>query len=277
MQRTGRRGRQALRRVGAPRLVCGAVLGTALLMPGRLSQEPASISYQAASSPAAPMARSFGGTPAVGALFTLTGSGALGRHFCTGSVVHSAAGDLVLTAAHCLGDGSGTPRIAFVPGAHDGQAPYGIWPVTAVFVNHAWTSRKAPADDVAFLLVGPDTAAGHTGQTLEQVTGAERLGTGLPRVPVKVIGYPDTAARPVSCTGTARPFGSRQLVFRCRGYSDGTSGSPFLVHATRTRRGTVLGEIGGFEKGGSTPDVSYSPRFGSQVTALYQQATAPPG
>jgi V8-like Glu-specific endopeptidase len=277
MQRSGRRVRQALRHLGAPSLVSGAVLGAALLLPGHLSHEPASISYRPVSNPVTTQARTFRGTPAVGALFTVTGSGSLGRHFCTGSVVHSPAGDLVMTAAHCLGTGRGTPQIAFVPGSHDGRAPYGIWPVTGVFVNHGWASRQAPADDVAFLLVGPDTAAGHAGQTLEQVTGGEQLGTGLPRRPVKVIGYPDTAARPVSCVGTARAFGSRQLVFRCRGYTDGTSGSPFLVHAAGAARGTVMGEIGGFEKGGSTPDVSYSPRFGSQVTALYQKATAPAG
>ncbi len=277
MQRNAGRVRQAPRWVGAPRLVSGAVLGVALLMPGRLTYDPDTISYQPASSPATAQARAFLGIPAVGALFTITGSGGLGQHFCTGSVVHSKAGDLVMTAAHCLTDGSKTPRIAFVPGSHDGQAPYGIWPVTAVFINHAWASREAPADDVAFLLVGPDSAGGHAGQTLEHVTGAERLGTGLPRRPVRVIGYPDTAARPVSCTATARAFRASQLVFRCRGYTDGTSGGPFLVHATRTGRGTVMGEIGGFEKGGSTPDVSYSPRFGSQVTALYKKATAPPG
>jgi V8-like Glu-specific endopeptidase len=275
MRRTGMRGWQALRGVSAPRLVSGAVLSAALLVPSSL--EPASITYESASSPATAQARAFRGTPPVGALFTLTGSGGLGKHFCTGSVVHSQAGDLVITAAHCLGDGSRTPDIAFVPGFHDGQAPYGIWPVTAVFVNHAWSSRKAPTDDIAFLLVGPDSAAGHTGQSLEQVTGAERLGTGLPPAPVRVIGYPDTAARPVSCVGMARAFRGRQLVFRCRGYTDGTSGGPFLAHATRTARGTVMGVIGGFEKGGSTADVSYSPRFGSQVTALYRKATAPAG
>jgi hypothetical protein len=261
--------RQALQPAGASRLISGAVLGAALLMPGSLSHEPASPNDEPASSPATAGARAFAGTPIVGALFTVTSSGGLGRHFCTGSVVHSAAGNLVMTAAHCLGDGSGTPRIAFVPGSHDGQAPHGIWPVTAVFINHAWASRKAPADDIAFLQVGPDAVAGHTGQTLEQVTGAERLGTGLPGKPVRVIGYPDAAARPVSCIGVARAFRSSQLVFRCGGYT-----GPFLVRDSDTGRSTVMGEIGGFEKGGSTPDVSYSPRFGPQVAALYKKATA---
>src|SRR6516162_6297864 len=65
----------------------------------------------------------FAGTPAVGALFT-TSAGKLGRHFCTASVVNSPAGDLVITAAHCV---SGTSNVAFVPGYDRGATPYGVW------------------------------------------------------------------------------------------------------------------------------------------------------
>jgi hypothetical protein len=43
----------------------------------------------------------------VGALFT-TSSGQLGKHFCTASVVDSPAGDLLMTAAHCVTGTSGT-------------------------------------------------------------------------------------------------------------------------------------------------------------------------
>ena len=42
------------------------------------------------------------GTPAVGALFTTSRSGALAGHFCSAAVVASPAGDLLITAAHCL-------------------------------------------------------------------------------------------------------------------------------------------------------------------------------
>src|SRR5262245_1814190 len=52
---------------------------------------------------------------AVGALFTLTPSGRLGNHFCTGTVVDSPKGDVVLTAAHCL-SGQNPGSFAFVPG-----------------------------------------------------------------------------------------------------------------------------------------------------------------
>src|ERR1700734_3075585 len=67
----------------------------------------------APSATAAPQGTSFTGTPAVGALFTVS-NGTLGQHFCTASVVHSSAGDLLITAAHCVA-GQSAGSIAFVP------------------------------------------------------------------------------------------------------------------------------------------------------------------
>ena len=63
--------------------------------------------------------QAFAGTPAVGALFT-TSAGKLGQHFCTASVVDSPAGDLVITAAHCVTGTSGT--VDFVPGYNRGPS-----------------------------------------------------------------------------------------------------------------------------------------------------------
>jgi V8-like Glu-specific endopeptidase len=99
---------------------------------------------------------------AVGALFS-TSEGRLGTHFCTASVVDSPAGDLLVTAAHCVAGYSGTAPagLAFVPGYDDGTAPYGVWTVTRIFVDSAWASTANPDDDVAFLAVaqpGGDTA-----------------------------------------------------------------------------------------------------------------------
>jgi hypothetical protein len=68
--------------------------------------------------------QAFAGTPAVGALFT-TSAGRLGQHFCTASVVDSPAGDLVITAAHCVAGTSGT--IEFVPGTTAATSPTGVW------------------------------------------------------------------------------------------------------------------------------------------------------
>jgi V8-like Glu-specific endopeptidase len=214
--------------------------------------------------------RSFAGTPAVGALFTWS-AGKLGSHFCTGSVVSSPQGDLVVTAAHCV---SGLPdsSMAFVPGYNRGTAPYGVWTVTKVYTDHAWASSADPDDDVAFLQVSQPGSI----VPIQDVTGAEQLRTGTgARQLVDVIGYPDAADEPIACRGwTSEPMAG-QLEFDCGGYTDGTSGGPFLADVdAATGQGTVIGVIGGYEQGGDTPDVSYSSVFGANVASLYADAVA---
>jgi V8-like Glu-specific endopeptidase len=213
--------------------------------------------------------QSFDGVAAVGALFTET-NGQLSTHFCSASVVNSAAGDLALTAAHCVYPLTGT--IVFVPGYTNGQTPYGVWQVTKVYTDSAWDSTKDPNDDVAFLQL----ADASDGAPIQSVTGAETLDTGTPSgALVRVIGYPDGAAQPVSCTGVATSFSATQLQFDCAGYPDGTSGSPFLTDVNAaTGQGAVIGVIGGYQQGGDTPEVSYAASFGSAVATLYAQAQA---
>jgi V8-like Glu-specific endopeptidase len=209
------------------------------------------------------------GAPAVGALFTISGAGGLGSHFCTASVVDSPDGDLLITAAHCV---SGTSRsIAFVPG-YDGEAPYGVWTVTRVYVDASWSASSDPDDDVAFLRVSQPGSS----TPIEDVTGGEQLEAGTPaREFVEVIGYPDSSNQAISCRNwTSEPMPD-QLEFDCGGYTDGTSGGPFLASVNPLNgQGTVIGVIGGYEQGGFTPQVSYSAMFGANVLALYQVAVA---
>jgi V8-like Glu-specific endopeptidase len=209
-----------------------------------------------------------GRTSAIGALFSTSG-GQLRTHFCTASVVHSPAGDLLVTAAHCVTGYSDTSPagLAFVPGYDNGYAPYGIWPVARVFVDSAWESTANPDDDFAFLTVAQPGSS----TPIEDVTGAERLGIGQPSTDiVQVTGYPDGLDQQVTCRNRASAFSSTQMQFDCDGYTDGTSGSPFLVHGdTASGESTVIGVIGGYQRGGGSPDVSYAATFGENVQALY--------
>ena len=214
--------------------------------------------------------QAFGGTPAVGALFA-TSAGKLSQHFCTASVINSPHGDLVITAAHCVTGTSGT--VAFVPGYNDGKIPYGVWTVTKVYVDHAWSSSANQDDDVAILQVRQPGSS----VPIEDVTGAEQLGTGAPatRELVQVIGYPDGTNQPITCQNWLKEPMTDQLEFDCGGYTDGTSGGPFLSKVDQaTGQGTVIGVIGGYEQGGDTPQVSYSAVFGANVAALYRTAEA---
>jgi V8-like Glu-specific endopeptidase len=243
-----------------------AVLGIAAMSP------PASDPVALAAQLTWPGATAFSGTSAVGALF----SDAHGRlaHFCSASVVHSPRGNLLITAAHCMQGKNLKPTgaITFAPGYHAGRFPHGRWIVRAVYVDSGWKRTQNPDDDVAFLL------AGRPGLRIERYTGSETLDTGVPLPQrVRVIGYPDRTNLPVACTGPARAFNPghlHQMVFDCAGFSNGTSGGPFLAHTTTAGTGKVIGVIGGYQGGGDTPDVSYSARFLANVAVLYKTATS---
>lgn len=238
--------------------------GAAAAQPTRPDQRHAQL--------ASPQARAFNGVKAVGALF-VDQKGKL-THFCTASVVASPAGDLLLTAAHCLEGRSLSPAgsVVFAPEYHSGKFPLGTFEVRRAFTDNAWQKHRNPDDDFAFLI------AGKPGQNVQKKTGAETLQTGtrLPRQ-VQVIGYPDATTRPITCSRQARAFtrhGLHQMVFDCPGYTDGTSGGPFLINVkAATGDGKVIGAIGGYQQGGDTPSVSYSAQFLANIAALYKTAT----
>ncbi|MBO0515522.1 trypsin-like serine peptidase, partial [Streptomyces beijiangensis] len=198
-------------------------------------------------------------TAPVGALFQ--GSTADGNHVCTASVVSSKGRDLLVTAAHCL-DG-GTDGLVFVPGYHDGEEPYGEWKVTEAVTGPRWTEDTDEDADVAFAVVGSSD-----GERIQDVVGAYTLGVaGVPGSAVTVTGYPSDSDTPITCTNRAGTYTDSQWVIACPGYSGGTSGSPWV-----TADGTVIGAIGGYQRGGDTDDVSYSVRFDAGTEALFQLA-----
>jgi V8-like Glu-specific endopeptidase len=216
----------------------------------------------------------FGQTSTVGALFTRTASGQLSGHFCTASVVDSPAGDLVITAAHCLA-GRTASQVAFVPDYARGQDPYGAWTVSQIVEDQQWLSSGSPDDDFAFLIVHQSGSK----VAVQELTGGEIIGIGeAPGRTVKVAGYPDSQDGLISCQNTARGFSPTQFEFDCAGFTDGTSGSPLLADVGPFDDvDTVIGVIGGYEQGGSTAAVSYAARFSSRMAALYRIALAAAG
>ena len=205
----------------------------------------------------------------VGALFEQDASGA---HFCTASVVASPGLDLLITAAHCINSGNGSgyrQDIVFIPGYRDGATPYGIWTTRSLLVAPQWAQSADPDYDVGFVVLNP-----LNGQNIQQVLGANELGsdTGYQYL-VKVTGYPSSADAPITCINWTSKESDTQLEFDCGGYTGGTSGSPWVTNFNpRTHTGTIVGVIGGYQEGGDTPSVSYSPYFGSAVHQLYEQA-----
>jgi V8-like Glu-specific endopeptidase len=205
----------------------------------------------------------------VGALFS---HDTKGDHFCTASAVDSPGRNLIVTAAHCVHSGAGggyLSDLVFVPGYRDGNAPYGVWKVKAQFVDERWAKESDPDLDVGFAVLEP-----LNGKNIADVLGANLLGInqGFTNL-VRVTGYPKTSDEPVTCINRTTKESKYQMRFACNGYAPGTSGSPWLTHYDpKTKRGEVVGVIGGYQLGGLEDAVSYSAYFDDDVRKLYERA-----
>ncbi|MFD7559545.1 trypsin-like serine peptidase [Streptomyces sp. NPDC059835] len=195
----------------------------------------------------------------VGALFT---GGLDGGHFCTAAVVRSDDHDVIATAAHCVGDPDST---FFAPGYRDGKAPYGLWRITGVYVAEGWKTGQDPDADIAFATVAP--ADGGPGGAVEDRVGGFPVAAEQPDdATVTVIGYPRTQETPLRCANTTALLSQTQRRIGCPDLTGGTSGSPWLVD------GALAGVLGGYEGGGSVPEISYSAVMGDQAVELYREA-----
>ena len=248
----------ALAAVAATVMVCGFALAPPL-------------SHGEGTGPHAPVAPrvTAGNQAVVGALFT---GGLSGGHFCTASVVVSPGRNLLITAAHCLYDaskGGYKKDVVFVPGYKNGKAPYGVWTVDKMLVAPRWEKSADPDYDTGFLVLAP-----LHGRNIQDVVGGNGFGADPAyRSRVRVTGYPDGTSSPVSCVNWTSKESATQLEFGCAGFTDGTSGGPFVTQPVAgSAGGQVVGVIGGYEEGGDTPSVSYSAYFGSGIQKLYEQA-----
>jgi hypothetical protein len=201
------------------------------------------------------------GSSAVGALILHR------RPFCTASIVNSPGGNLIITAAHCLGRKLAS-TLMFAPYYTHEHAPFGEWRVTGQVFPPGWLPYGNINEDFAFLTVHGDVQAR---------AGAERLGYSSP-VPtwVRVEAY-SLAGKLKICSrrpGTIMAAGQQQLSFGCPGYANASSGGPFLTHINgRSGLGIIVGIIGGYQQGGRTPTVSYSSPFGAVLHQLYGAMT----
>ena len=217
-----------------------------------------------------PTAVHFSGVPTTGALFGTTGSK---THFCTAATVKSTAGDLIITAAHCVDQNGFASNIEYVPEYHKGQSPYGAWPVRTITVAAGWHKGHNPDLDFAFLAVGP---AG--GPKIQARTGGLTLAwTRWYRETIEVVGYNDTENQPIRCLTKSFKFRTGQMEFYCHGFWTGTSGGPWIIgYNGKTGTGTVFGVIGGYQEGGDYEWASYSAYFGTALRDLYVAAEKQP-
>jgi hypothetical protein len=193
--------------------------------------------------------------------FTLDGTG----YVCSGAAVGSPGDNVVVTAAHCVTNGTGewARNWTFEPGYRDGKAPYGSYHAARFFVSGQWNAGVNEGYDVAFVTL----------RTPLSVPGLPVVFGQTPRRSY-VFGYP--AEQPYGggrldyCAGMALddPLGGAgDSGLRCA-MTAGDSGGPWLAG---TPSGAVIA-VSSF-KYSDDERTLYGTRLGPAAAALYAQAT----
>jgi V8-like Glu-specific endopeptidase len=242
-----------------------------------------------ASAPAGALAAVPGEIPTVGKL-TFSADGILGLN-CTATVIDGTPAanseELILTAAHCIEGTIGriaytSTNLVFSPMWHNNKNPFGTWTVKRVFLNSGWLTcaipiidcKTNPLYDYAVIVLNPKNGKG-----VGDVTGADGWSANQPRTiaGVTIAGIPATSpgtlvttAHTVTVTESGEPY--RQA--STPGFTDGSSGGPWLRDfSTKTGRGVLIGDTGGFEQGGpSSGSPSYSDYWTNSFAAVVKAA-----
>jgi V8-like Glu-specific endopeptidase len=207
--------------------------------------------------------------------FTLDGI----EYACSAAVVAGVRADVVVTAAHCVSDGSGgwAQNWTFIPGYNSGKAPYGRYLAKTFYVSGRWANGSDEDDDVAFVVVRP--APGMPPRDVADITGSQPIVFGYRSTRADVFGYPAEApyngARLDYCSGKVvpDPYGAADTGVRCT-MTEGDSGGPWLSDFDGTTGTGFITGVTSFKYAGAQR-VVYSANLGSVAESLYTRAERP--
>jgi hypothetical protein len=209
-----------------------------------------------------------------GAIFISLGGGEIAR--CSGTSVNAPNLSVVITAGHCVHDAGQwfDHRWVFVPGYHDGERPFGVFPAKWVGTTPQWFASSDENFDVGAAVVSRN----ERGQRLAAAVGGDGIAWGLPPSQVfDVYGYPvappfDGASQRL-CSQAAfeghdvASFfwpGPLNMAVQCE-VTGGASGGGWVIS------GNVLDGITTYGYP-SDPTTDFGPYFGRGVGRLFGQA-----
>ncbi|GAA2722051.1 MULTISPECIES: peptidase [Streptomyces] len=191
---------------------------------------------------------------------------------CSGDAISSQNGSTVITAGHCVKyQGAWHTDWVFVPGYHDGQAPYGKWAATKTASTPQWVASEEMNYDVGTAVVAP-----LDGKRLTDVVGAQGVQfNGAYNTTMYAFGFP--AASPydgtklIYCSGTSsKDF----LLTKDHGLgcnmTGGSSGGPWFASFDESTGTGLQASVNSF---GYTfwPNRMFGPYFGDEIKNLYDQ------
>jgi V8-like Glu-specific endopeptidase len=257
---------------------------------GRRGAAPARV-FLTAPVTVAPRAPARAGLPAADGGGLWTGGGAVARttgkvffslgrsdYVCSASTVASAGADLVVTAAHCVKDGTGAwaANWTFVPGYAGGKAPYGSYTARRFYVASQWSSAADNDYDVAFVTVNPAVVAGSTVAVAREV-GGQGIEFGSQPARVMAFGYPADppyhGGQLAYCSGTTQPdpYGWTSDTGLSCAMTAGSSGGPWLSGFSPAAGTGIIASVSSF-KYSNDSQILYGPPLGATAQALYQAA-----
>lgn len=192
---------------------------------------------------------------------------------CSGNAVTGANRSTVLTAGHCVKlEGNWHTDWIFVPGYHDGQAPYGKWTAAETMATPQWSASEDINYDVGAAVVNP-----LDGRLLTDVVGGQGLAfnTGYNR-DMYAFGFP--AAAPydgekfIHCSGTTfRDFLLSSDHGMACDMTGGSSGGPWFTEFDEGSGTGLQSSVNSF-KYNFMPDHMFGPYFGDDAKNLYNEA-----
>lgn len=195
---------------------------------------------------------------------------------CSASTVRSRNRDVVVTAGHCVKDGSGAwaKNWTFVPGyGTKGAKPYGQWTARRMFVAGPWSRSSDDSYDVGMVALAPSR-----GRHVADVVGVQDIAFNAPRGGHAIgFGYPADppydGRRLVYCAGRLRddPYGDTHDQGLGCDMTAGSSGGPWLTRFdTSTGRGTIT-SVSSF-KYSDDRRTMYGPILGEPARKLFHTA-----
>ncbi|MFD0483297.1 trypsin-like serine peptidase [Kineococcus sp. GCM10028916] len=215
----------------------------------------------------------------VGRLFFTQGRG---NYECSASSVASVAGDVIVTAGHCLTEnGVVSTNVVFVPGLHGTSAPYGTFPATKLFTTTQWRQGDQSKAEALNFDVGFAVVQSVGGRSLADTVGSFAIDFTPALDPVTVFGYPGrgaaadgttlqfcTGTRFTDVTSTNDPTTDRATLCTMAG---GSSGGPWLSGFDPAKGTGTVTSVVSFSYNDAT-EVLYGPLFGDVVAAVYHEA-----
>ncbi len=204
---------------------------------------------------------------------------------CSGSVIDSPAGDVVLTAGHCVIDprtGDVARSLVFVPGYREGARPFGTfageaWVTTPEWASTAGTAEPDESGDLAMLVLARGAASG---ASVEGTVGGLSIAFEGPREGTYTQwGYPGEAPYDgeilyshTTPSAGVDPFypAATAPVRIASDFTAGASGGPWTVGPTSAPTVVSLTDYA-YE---FDPGHVYGARFGPAARAVYEEAAA---